>query len=86
LVEAELTCQELVEIVTEYLENKLPPADHRRFAAHLANCKKCTRYVEQMRTVIKLSGKLSEEAIDPKSKDDLLEVFRDWRQDKASLL
>lgn len=78
----ELTCQELVELVTAYLDNVLAPADRRQFDAHLADCDGCPRYLEQMRTSIRVAGRLTEEQIDPAVRDKLLMVFRDWKQSK----
>ena len=76
-----LTCQELVELVTEYLEGALPPPERMRFEDHLRLCEGCTQYVEQMRTTINLTGHLSEESIEPQAKTDLLNVFRQWKAD-----
>ena len=50
----ELTCQELVELVTAYIEGALPPDEHALFEAHLAVCRGCTAYLEQMRQTISL--------------------------------
>jgi anti-sigma factor RsiW len=47
-----LTCQELVELATEYLEGALSPADHELFERHLAGCPACARYVEQLRITV----------------------------------
>ena len=53
---AHLSCRELVELVTAYLEGTLPAGARKRFEAHLAECDGCTTYLEQMRTTIRLSG------------------------------
>jgi anti-sigma factor RsiW len=53
-----LTCRELVELVTDYLEGILPKYDRARFDAHIAGCVNCTRYVEQFRETIRLTGTL----------------------------
>ena len=74
-----LTCQELVELVTEYLEGTLSYPDQLRFEEHLATCDGCTRYLNQMRQTITLTGKLSEEQLDPTSKGVLLDLFRTWK-------
>ena len=75
-----LTCRELVELVTEYLEGALSARDLAIFEAHLLACPGCTAYFEQMRQTIKLVGKLSEESIPPQARDDLLGVFRNWKK------
>jgi anti-sigma factor RsiW len=75
-----LTCKELVEIVTDYLEGALTPEDRARFEAHLAACQGCTAHFAQMRQTIALVGHLSEENIPEESKAELLELFRDWKK------
>ena len=78
--ENDLTCQELVEIVNDYLEGALPEADRARFDAHLATCEGCRRYLEQMRTTIRVVGTLSEDDLDPAARDRLLQLFREWHR------
>ncbi len=73
-----LTCQEMVELLSDYLEGTLPRRTHRRVAAHLAMCEACPAYVEQLRATIALAGRLSEDDIDPAMIDELLDVFRSW--------
>jgi anti-sigma factor RsiW len=75
----ELSCQELVELVTDYLEGALPPGDQTRFEAHLSECGGCTHYLEQMRLTITAVGHLTEETIEPAARDELLQLFRDWK-------
>lgn len=53
-----LVCQEVVEMVTAYLEGALPRRDRRRFEAHLADCPHCAEYLAQMRATIRLTGRL----------------------------
>ena len=74
-----LTCVELVELVTDYLEDALPPGERARFDAHLAECDGCQAYVEQMRAVIELTGRLTEASIPPEGERALLDAFRHWR-------
>jgi anti-sigma factor RsiW len=78
-----LTCQELVELVTEYLENQLPVSTRQRFEAHLAQCSGCRAYLEQMRQTIRSMGRLPTESIEPEARDRLLELFRDWKRRPA---
>jgi predicted anti-sigma-YlaC factor YlaD len=75
----ELSCKELVKLLTEYLEGTLPPADTLRFDEHLAICEGCRIYLEQMRTTIRTLGRLREEFIPLQAKEDLLRVFRTWK-------
>lgn len=76
----DLTCQELVELVTAYIEGALPPEERVRFEAHLAGCRGCTSYLEQMRQTIRLLGTLAEMSIAPQARDDLLLAFRRWKR------
>ncbi|HET9496536.1 MAG TPA: zf-HC2 domain-containing protein [Chloroflexia bacterium] len=76
----ELTCKELVELVTAYLEGALDPPARARFEQHLAECPGCQTYVEQMRTTIRVLGALTEDAIEPEASNALLSVFRDWKR------
>ena len=75
----ELTCKELVEVVTSYLEGRMPAEQRLLFEEHVAFCDWCQTYVEQMRTTIRLTGTLREEDIGPEARDGLLRVFRDWK-------
>lgn len=77
---AELTCQELVELVTEYLEGKLAPEQRARFEAHLKTCGNCTEYVREIRDTLRLLGRLKEENLQPHVKAELLDVFKTWKQ------
>ncbi len=75
-----MSCKELVELITEYLEGALPPEDKARFEQHLAFCDCCGTYLEQMRLTIHSLGKLAEESIPEGVKGELLEVFRNWKR------
>jgi anti-sigma factor RsiW len=79
----DLPCQELVELVTDYLENRLPVGMRVRFEAHLAQCSACRVYLEQMRQTIRALGRLPTESIEPEARDRLLDVFRDWKRRSA---
>ena len=74
----EMPCRELVELVTEYLEGGLSAYDRTRFEAHLADCEYCLAYVEQMRTTIRLLGRIPEESIPADAMQSLTAAFRGW--------
>ena len=76
--ERALTCHEVVELVTDYLEDALPPDERRRVEEHLSGCEGCTRYLAQMRETIRLTGMLTEEQIPEQQKTVLVEAFRGW--------
>jgi anti-sigma factor RsiW len=74
-----LTCRELVELVTDYLDGALPSRDHARFEAHIAACANCREYLAQFQQTIALTGMLREEDVDPAARDALLAQFGEWR-------
>ena len=73
-----MSCQELVELVTDYLEGKLSWRQRRRFDKHIAACEWCDRYVEQMRVTIRTVGRIDADSISPQARDALLAAFRDF--------
>jgi anti-sigma factor RsiW len=76
----QLSCQELVELVTDYLDGALPPTERARFDAHIAGCDGCRGYLEQIRATITLTGTLGPEQLAPEAEAALLEAFRDWKR------
>ena len=74
----EMPCQELVEVITDYLEDRLSPVDRARFEAHLEQCEVCRLYLEQFRATIRALGRLPEESLSREAKSALLNAFRDW--------
>jgi anti-sigma factor RsiW len=78
-----LTCQELVELVTDYFEGALPRRDRKRFEAHIGACAHCSLYLEQLRQTIALTGTLREEDVQPDARRALLEQFGKWKQERA---
>lgn len=79
----DITCRELVELVTEYFEGALARGDLARFEAHLEICDECRDYVAQMRATAKLTGGLEPDALDPTARDALLATFHDWKQERT---
>jgi len=77
-VSAELTCEQFVELVTDYLEGVLPAADRQRFEDHLAACDSCLVYIEQIQQTIRMAGAVTEESLSPEARETLLQAFRDW--------
>jgi len=75
-----LTCQELVELVTDYLEGALSVEDRFRFEEHIAVCPPCRAHLWQMRETIRVLGQLTEESVPPRARNELLRAFRDWKQ------
>ena len=81
--ERSLTCKELTEVLTDYLEGVMPPEDVARFDAHLEVCDGCVTYVEQMRTTIRTVHALRPAEVEATVPDDLLAAFRAWKRGEA---
>ena len=79
-VDTPMTCRELVELVSGYLEGALGEDDRRRFESHVGECGPCADYLEQMRLLVSASGRLSEEQLAPEARDELLAAFRSWKR------
>lgn len=77
-LDRELACQDVVELVTAYLEDALDPVDRGRIEEHLVFCDGCQNYLEQMRTAVRLTGRVEQE-LPPALEERMLEAFRDWR-------
>ena len=75
----QLSCQELVELVTDYLEGALPDDERTGLERHLDTCDGCRDYVEQMRTTIELTGGARPAPLTPEAEEALLASFRDWK-------
>jgi anti-sigma factor RsiW len=80
---ADLACQQVVELVTGYLEGSLSRRDAARFERHLQGCPNCTEYLRQMRITIALTGTLQAEDLSPEASRDLTELFRRWQDDQG---
>ena len=76
-----MTCAELVELVTAYLEGVLDPDTEQRFVEHLALCDGCDIYVEQMRRTIAEVGQVEPESLSGTTRDRLLDAFRTFPRD-----
>jgi anti-sigma factor RsiW len=77
-LDRELTCFEVVSLVTDYLEQRLPPRDAERFEEHLAFCDGCGNYLAQMRATIAATRRLRHDDFPPALQERLLEAFRSW--------
>lgn len=75
-----ISCQEVVELVTDYLEGAMSPHDVARFEHHLTLCEGCVFYVEQIRMTIDAVGRVGEEDVPPEIRDELVAAFRNFRR------
>ncbi|MGH9076268.1 MAG: zf-HC2 domain-containing protein [Acidimicrobiales bacterium] len=79
-----LTCRQLVDAVTDYLDDAMAAPERARFADHLAACANCEAYLDQIRTTIAVAGRLTEgtarQSLGPAAMAELMEAFRTWRR------
>jgi anti-sigma factor RsiW len=78
-----LTCQQVVELVTEYLDEVMEPRRRARFEAHLDGCDGCTAYLEQFRTTVSVMARLDVDGVPTPVMDELLSAFRNWAHDQT---
>jgi hypothetical protein len=76
----DLTCADLVELVTDYIEGGLVDRDRERFEEHVVFCRGCSNYFEQMRRTVQLTGRLVEEDVTAEAEASLLAVFHGWKE------
>lgn len=79
-----LACQEVVELVNDYLEGALSAGDAARFEAHISACDGCSTYIEQIRQTVAVTGRLTEESLEPHVRDELLAAFRGWKEARGT--
>ena len=75
-----LTCSDIVELVTDYLEHSLSPEDATLFEQHLNFCDGCVWYVDQIRATVETVGRIEPEDVPADVRDHLLIAFRDWKR------
>jgi anti-sigma factor RsiW len=75
-----LSCRQIVDVVTEYVDGALSSADRLAFEQHITICPPCRAYFTQMRTVVRVAGSLSEDDLPEHVRENLREMFRDWRR------
>ena len=78
----DLVCQQVVELITEYLEGDLSRSDRKRFEHHLRACPNCTTYLQQMRVTIAATGRLTPDDLTPEARQEFTDLFRTWRADQ----
>jgi anti-sigma factor RsiW len=78
----EMSCRELVELATDYLDGALAAGDVARLEDHLDGCDGCRAYLEQMRDTIAALGHLPPESLSPEAKEKLMAAFTAWREER----
>ena len=75
-----VTCEEVVELVNDYLEGELPADEVELFEQHLNDCAGCESYVGQLRITVRTVGRIREEDVAPAMRERLLDAFRGWKR------
>ena len=75
-----ISCQEVVELVNDYLDRALEPEQASLFEQHVNFCDGCEWYLDQMRTTVTTVGRVTEEEVPPETRDKLLTAFREWKR------
>jgi anti-sigma factor RsiW len=76
----DITCQELTELLTDYLEGAMPPAEAALLEAHLEECEGCTNYLSQMRQTLRTLQRLRADSVEADAPPQLLQAFRAWKR------
>ena len=77
----EFSCQEMIEVVTTYLDGALPPDEQQRFERHLSYCAGCNTYVDQISETIRQTGMVPrEESLPPALREEIVAQFRNWKR------
>jgi anti-sigma factor (TIGR02949 family) len=79
-VNNEFRCQEMIEVITNYLDGAMPPDERQRFERHLSYCAGCSTYVDQMRETIRQTGTVPRESLPPALRERIVAQFRTWKR------
>jgi predicted anti-sigma-YlaC factor YlaD len=79
-MEEYLSCQEVVELVTEYLENALLPKMRKQLEEHVAECPGCEHYLKQVQLTVSMLRQLSQETTSPATRRELMKIFQQWKE------
>lgn len=80
----DITCRQAVALVTAYLDGNLSRGERDLFEAHLADCEHCTEHLRQIRATVALTGRIRDEDLDPRAREDLVDLYRRWRADSRA--
>jgi hypothetical protein len=83
LLTRDLTCQQAVELVTDYLENTLSRRQRRRLEKHLRDCINCATYLDQIRAAIRLAGSVQPDQLDAATREGLIDLYRKYRAEES---
>ena len=77
----DINCAKAVSLVTDYLDGTLTRTENARFEAHLAECDNCTEHVKQIQVTVAAAGRVRDDDLDPRVRQDLMNLYRRWRGD-----
>lgn len=80
----DLVCRQVITLLTDYIDDALPPPTRERLEAHLAVCPHCTEYLAQLRATIRAAQLIDVDAIDEATKNDLVDLYRRWRAESQA--
>ena len=75
-----MSCQEMTELITEFLDGSMPWFQRIRFQMHVGLCRGCRHYLGQMKLTIKTLGQLPPDPMPPEIRDEMLRRFRNWKK------
>ena len=78
----DINCAQAVSLVTDYLDGTLTQVERARFEAHLVDCDICTEHVKQIQVTVAAAGRVREDDLDPRVRQDLMNLYRRWRGDR----
>ena len=74
-----LSCREIADLITDYLEGALTFSQLIRFHMHLGLCFACRNFLKQMKYTVLTLHQLPSEPVSPHVKEELLTRFRNWK-------
>jgi anti-sigma factor RsiW len=77
----EVTCREVTELLTDYLDDAIPAPERARLDAHLAECDGCSAALDQLRETIRVTGTVTEAQVAEERLEPVRSVFRAWRSE-----
>ena len=80
----DITCQQAVALVAAYLDGALTPTELARFEAHMGECPMCHEHLKQIEAAVLVTGEIRAEDLDPLAREDLMDLYRRWRDDPAT--
>jgi anti-sigma factor RsiW len=78
----DITCRQAVALMTDYLDGVLSQDDQALVEAHLGECEACAEHLRQLRIAVTVTGRIRDEDLDPRAREDLMDLYRRWQADR----